>query len=93
MIAATIAPGAAVADDAPALRSARSYASSEASGGSCSAPLSGPFGTLVIDGKPLTCDTLIAQCKAQKPDDVALCMANTLGPAGLSIERCLPCWR
>jgi hypothetical protein len=55
--------------------------------------LSGPFGALVIDGKLLTCNTLIAECKIQKPDDVAWCMANTLGPAGLSIERCLPCWR
>lgn len=60
---------------------------------SCTAPLSGPLGALVVNGKPLMCNTLIARCTIEKPDDVAWCMAIILEPAGLSVQRCLPCWR
>jgi hypothetical protein len=61
--------------------------------GKCSRPLSGPFGALVINGRALTCDTLIYQCQVQRPSDVGYCISSTLGPAGISGDACFSCWR
>lgn len=84
---------------AEAARNARASGSSSRassgggqSGNSCSSPLSGPFGTLTIGGQALTCNILVSQCRMQRPGDVASCMVSTLGPAGISGERCMSCW-
>jgi hypothetical protein len=66
---------------------------SSGSSSGCDAPLSGPFGSLVINGRALTCNTLIYQCQVQRPSDVAYCMSSTLGPAGISGDACFSCWR
>lgn len=50
---------------------------------SCASPL---------PGNSMSCNALIASCKAREPSDVGACIARNMSYAGLAPQQCLNCW-